>query len=245
MYARLPVVDTFRRVAGVYREQAGFLVPVALVLFVLLGLIDAASDHLGTEIETDDLSASEVITGLGLVFALIAGGSVGEEFYAGVAMSAVSESMAGRPRPPLRTIVRTVPYLRLILVSIIFALVVAIGVTLLVVPGVVFFTWFVLAAPLVKIERLGVWSAFRRSRQLVRGNFLPVLVVTGGIFLLSQVLTTVLQSSGIALIHESFLADWAVALVVGVITTPIWAVAVNVVTWRLLQMERRPAAVSA
>jgi hypothetical protein len=54
---------------------------------------------------------------------------------------------------------------------------VTIGLDLLIVPGVVFGTWFALAPIVVETEHVGVRAAFRRSRELVHGNFWEVLTV--------------------------------------------------------------------
>ena len=240
MTGRLPVRDTARRVAAVYREQAGFLIGVALLVFIPLGLVEAVWES-NSELEEDDLSGGRVATVLGVVTLQTVSGSLGEEFYAGVVIAVVAQSMIGKERPPLRQLVRTTPYLRLIAVSILFSLGVGIGLTLFIVPGLVFFAWFVMAAPLVKIEGLGVRAAFRRSRQLERGHFWPVLLLVGSVYLLSEGLTTILQESGGGVLGHSLVADWVIATVVSVAVIPLWAVAVDVTAYRLIQMERSPA----
>ena len=111
---------------------------------------------------------------------------------------------------------RTTPYLPLIATSLLFSLGARRGAVLFIIPGLVFFTWFVLAAPLVKIEGLGVREAFRRSRQLERGSFWPVLLLVGSVYLLSEGLTTALQESGGGVLGHSLVGDWVVAVVVSV-----------------------------
>ena len=147
--------------------------------------------------------------------------------------------MVGKERPPLPPS-RTTPYLRLI-ATCCCSRWGWLGLSLFVVPGLVFFAWFVLAAPLVKIEGLGVRAAFRRSRQLERGSFWPVLLLVGSVYLLSEGLSTALQEAGGGVLGHSLAADWAVAVVVSVAVLPLWAVAVDVTAWRLVQMERSPA----
>ena len=53
----------------------------------------------------------------------------------------------------------------------------AIGLELLIVPGVVFGTWFALAPVLVETHHLHARSALERSRDLVRGHFVSVMCV--------------------------------------------------------------------
>ena len=234
---RLRLSETCRRVAEVYAEQASFLLPVALVLFVPLGLVDAAGEHLA-ELESEGPSAGEV-AGLALAVAVaVAGGALGEVFYAGVAMAAVTESMEGRPRATLGGVMRRLPYGALLVVDVLFSLGLAVGIVLLVVPGVLFFVRYVLAAPLLEIERRGVREAFRRSGRLTRGHRAAVLLLLGGLWLVTDGLTSLLQEGGLWTLGDTFLADWAIAVMVAVVVTPVWAVAVCVVAWRLLQLAR-------
>ena len=240
MRGRLPLRETARRVVAVYREQAGFLIAVAFLVFIPLGLVETVAERY-EEVEGEDVAGSEILGALVAASVDAVGGSLGEEFYAGVVMAAVAQSVVGKERPPLRTVLRTTPYLRLFALSLLFSIGLGIGLLLFVLPGVVFFAWFVLAAPLLKIEGLGVREAFRRSRELERGSFLPVLLLVGSVYLLSEGLTVLLQEEGGVVLGHSLVADWAVAVAVSVIVLPVWAVAVDVTAWRLLQMERSPA----
>jgi hypothetical protein len=54
----------------------------------------------------------------------------------------------------------------------------------------------------------------------------------------TDALTSLLQDGGLWALGESLTADWAIAVLIGVAVTPIWAVAVCVVTWRLSRAER-------
>jgi hypothetical protein len=234
---RLAPARTLRRIGEVYVEQARFLLPVALVLFVPLGLIEAWAEHT-FELEAEDLNAAEVAGLLGAFVAQVAASSLGEVFYAGVVMSAVSESMEGHRRPPIKRLLRTLPYGGLIVVDILFSLGLAFGLVLLVVPGLIFFARYVLAAPLLELEHTGVRAAFRRSRQLARGHKLGLLALLGGLWLVTDLLSGLLGEGGASTLGESLTADWAIATVIELLITPVWAVAVCVVAWRLLHIER-------
>ena len=109
---------------------------------------------------------------------------------------------------------------------------------LLIVPGLVFFTWFSLTTVLIKIEHLGVWAAFGRSRRLVRGNFWPVLAVVGGLYIGSDAVATAAQSGALWAIGDSFVSDWAAAVAVGVLLTPFAAIATVVSAYGLIDLER-------
>ena len=235
---RLRLGDTCRRVAEVYAEQARFLLPVALVLFLPLGLLEAATDHLA-ELDAEELSAAEIAGFTLAVAGVVVASALGEVFYAGVAMAAVSESMAGRPRATLGGVLRGLPYGPLIVIDVLFSLGLALGIVLLVVPGIVFFVRYVLAAPLLEIERRGVRQAFRRSSRLTRGHGVGVLLLLGGLWVATDALTSLLQEGGLSTLGDGLLADWALAVLVAVVVTPVWAVAVCVVAWRLLELARR------
>jgi hypothetical protein len=232
---------TLRRIGQVYVEQARFLLPVALVLFVPLGLVEAWAEH-AFELEAEDLDAGRIAALVVAIVVQVTTSSLGEVFYAGVVMSAVSESMEGHERPPLGTLVRALPYGGLIVVDVLFSLGLAFGLVLLVVPGLVFFVRYVLAGPLLELERDGVRAAFRRSRALARGHALALLLLLGGLWFATDLLSSLLGEGGSSALGESLGADWAIATVIELLITPVWAVAVCVVTWRLMQLERRAAA---
>jgi hypothetical protein len=234
---RLAPARALRRIGEVYVEQASFLLPVAIVLFIPLGLIEAWAQH-AFELEAEDFNAAEVAALMGAIVAQVTASSLGEVFYAGVVMSAVSEAMEGHRRPPIETLLRTLPYGGLIVVDILFALGLAFGLVLLVVPGLIFFARYVLAAPLLELEHTGVRAAFKRSRVLARGHKPGLLLLLGGLWLATDLLSSLVGEGGAWALGESLTADWAVATVIQLLITPIWAVAVCVVTWRLLHIER-------
>lgn len=68
---------------------------------------------------------------------------------------------------------RFLPFLAVILLASLISLV---GFGLLVIPGVIVTVWFSLAAYTLIFEERKVIAAFLRSRELVRGNFFPVLL---------------------------------------------------------------------
>ena len=234
---RLRLRDSARYVGRVYAEQAGPLLAVAVLLFVPLGLLDALGEH-GWELDTDDLSVGKVIGVMLGIVAQVTTATLGEVFYAGVAMAAVMQSMEGRPRAPLDRVMRNLPYGRLIVVDILFSLGLAVGLALLLIPGLVFFARYILAAPLLEIERYGVADSFRRSRRVARGHALPLLALLGGLWVLTDGLTSLLQDGATGSLGEGLWADWAIAVVTSVAFTPLWAVAACVATWQLLQAER-------
>ena len=230
MAERLELRGTLPVIARTYRSTARLILPVALILFIPLGLLEAGTDHLG--VETGELTAATLATivPLAALQALVA--TVGDEFYTGVVTAAVGEQRTGG-RASLGRLARELPYLRLFVVDLLYALGVAVGLLLLVVPGVIFFTRYSLAAPLVELEQLGVRGAFRRSSELVEGSFWQVLALLGGLWLVTAAVTDLLlQAAG-----DSFLDDWGASVAVGVGLTPIGALAAVVVAYELVSLK--------
>src|SRR6266498_3713031 len=144
------VLGIYRRVAATCRAEARYLLILAAFIFVPLGLLDAAVDHAGsTHVgELSDLATA------GLV-ALALGQTVtalfGEVFYSGAVASLIAKSRPGE-RPSPMAVARRLPFGTLIAVDLVLAVGSALGLVLLIVPGVVFFTWFALAPPVLEIQ---------------------------------------------------------------------------------------------
>jgi hypothetical protein len=149
--------------AAIASVTALVLMPAAVVQGLVIGLAD---DELDSGLAIGFLAATAVaVSGLGYFF------------LKGVITQIVVAHRHDRDRPSLAEIARSLPYATLIVVDLVLATGVTIGLDLLIVPGVVFGTWFALAPIVVETEHVGVRAAFRRSRELVHGNFWEVLTV--------------------------------------------------------------------
>jgi hypothetical protein len=114
---------------------------------------------------------------------------VGITFYAGLLDKVVGEFELGEEPEPILHVLRTLPYGSLIVADILITVVSGIGIVLLVVPGLILFTLFAIAGPVINIEHVGALKGMRRSAQLVRPHFwLVFLLVTVPIGLEEQVL---------------------------------------------------------
>ena len=111
---------------------------------------------------------------------------------------------------------------------------VVVGLLLLIVPGVAAFVWFGLAGPVVEIEGRTVRGAFRRSRHLVRGRFLTVLLVLGPIELIGDVITDLLTGLVQHHLGHSLLGIWAAESLSNIVLTPVYAVAAVLLTLDLI-----------
>lgn len=143
----------------------------ALVVFGALGAIDveaqAAFDHgwgLG-------------VAKLAFAFVLVTLGAAGSVFYPGLLDRIVGVEHGHNDRQSISTVLRTLPYGRLIVAEAILFTATTIGLALFFVPGLVAFTLFGLVGPVITIEHRGALSAFVRSARLVRPHFWLVFVL--------------------------------------------------------------------
>jgi len=233
--ARRFYVDTART----YWRWAPYLLILGAAVFIPLGLLDSVVDR-EFEIHSEDLDALSDLGGIALIVAFLAQAVttlIGEVFYAGAVALALSGGERTQP-PSLGSVARRLAYGRLILVDLVFGVGAAVGTILFVVPGIIFFTWFALAGPVVELEGAGVRQAFARSRRLVKGRFWTVLLVLLPITLVSEVLADGL----IELIHEAIdtpvLGDWFAESASNILLSPFYAVAAVLMTMRFARADR-------
>ncbi|HEY5977447.1 MAG TPA: hypothetical protein VIT85_06275 [Solirubrobacterales bacterium] len=225
--------------AGLYRETwrtyfawARTLIPLAVIVFVPLGLIHAIPAH--AEVQNLDFDGGLQILGIAIaVIALSAGSLIGEVFYAGAVAIALTHPHEGRP-PTLREVAKMIDYRRLIAVDLIYAAAAAIGFAALIVPGILVYIYFGLAAPAAEIEKRTIKGAFRRSLELVRGHFWLVVAVLVPIELLGNVITGGALALSHDLINDTILDEWFADTVTNVLFTPFYAVAAVLLTLKLI-----------
>ncbi len=227
-----------RNAGTLIRLTLGIIVPLQ-VLSTLISLSVAADDE-----EDDGLPGSGTfdpssgdgtieddvwieLAGLGLIglLALIAG-----VFATAACFRAISEAYLGRT-PDWRESYRFAAprVLSLLWVIILTALGVALGFLLLIVPGLILYVWWSVAAPVLLAEGVRGRRALGRSRQLVRGRWWATfgVIVVGVIMaaVISAGLTAVstLLVSGEADSPGRIVADGLAGLVSSAITTPLTA----------------------
>jgi hypothetical protein len=174
--------------AGTYRRRFGVIALAALVVFGISATVDVAADVLADQAGDNPGLVAVVLTMAGLAV-------FGTEFFAGLMDRIAAEEERGHARQPLRRILRTLPYGRLIAADLLLALGTALFSLALFVPGILFFTLFSLVGPAVVMEDRKVLSAFGRSRRLVRGHFwLVFLLVTLPIVVEENVVHGIVES---------------------------------------------------
>ena len=215
-----------------YRAYFGPLLVLALVVFVPAGLIEVLGERLFEGLE-DDPDTGTIVAAVLAAVGIAGTATLGEVFYAGVVAAIVGERRSGIRRQ-LADVARTLPYLTLLVVDVLFALAVLFGLLLLIVPGVILFTWFVLAAPVAEIERSGVLASFARSRALVRGNFFKVLAILAPVVIAGDALAELLGEGVGEVLGHGFAADWLASVLAEGVSAPFFALAAVVTTHHLI-----------
>jgi len=211
--------DAFR----IYRRLFARSVVVAGLVFAVVGLGEALAARRATALVT-------------LVSLLL--GLVGGLLVQGALVLAVRDLHERRPAEPTRELVdRTRERLGTLLgASLVYGFGVAIGLLLLIVPGLIAVARWALIVPLVVIERRGWRDAFARSNELVRGQTGRVLVLV----VVANLLTGVV-SFGIGSLFSflpTFAATWIGGTVAGALTVPYQAQVLTVLYYRLTEPDR-------
>jgi len=223
-------VRTFRT----YGARAGYLLILGAAVFIPLGLIDAIANEVAV-IDTSDIDALSDPAAVGLVIAVVVQAItslLGEVFYAGAVALALAGGVEAKPSS-LTSVARRLAYWRLIAVDLLFVTATALGFVALIVPGILLFTWFALAGPIVELEGAGVKAAFARSRMLVRGRFWTVLLVLLPIAVASEALSIVTIDGFHQLIHSPLVSDWVGEALANILLSPFYAVAAVLMTLEL------------
>ena len=219
---------TYRRIWRTYWSWAPSILLLAVVVFVPLGLLNA----LTMNVELDSLN---ITNGIKLAaFALAVGvvtatGLIGEVFFSGAIAISLTHPHGEDP-PGLREIARRLKYGRLIAVDLLFVAIVAAGLILGVVPGILAYVWLGLAGPLVELEGCSVGGALRRSLQLVRGGFWLVFWVLVPIVVAGDAIGHGLAALVHDLFGHTFLATWLAESLADAALAPIFAVAAVLLT---------------
>ncbi|HEY8583959.1 MAG TPA: hypothetical protein VIL49_13480 [Capillimicrobium sp.] len=179
----LDVGSVLSQVADLYRRYAGVLLPVAAVLFLVVGLVEYLA------LEDRNFVLLMIVTLVSLVASY---------FYTGMVVNLVDDVRDGRLDQSVGQLFsRVTPVLlTLFLASIIAGIGIAIGLVLLIIPGLILLTLWAVVVPAILIERKGVFEAFGRSMELVKGNAFPVFAVIVVLFIVSAVVSTLLSAIG-------------------------------------------------
>ena len=238
---KLSIRAVVREAATAERSRFWLLLVAAVVIFLPIALVEQLTDGL-QHVDVDEADPGVIAAAIGAAVAFTVTATLGDVFYTGVVAAIVAEERGG-VRRELGDVLRHIPYLRLLAIDLIFAVVVAIGLVLLIVPGLIAFAWYGLAAPVAKIEGVGVRNAFRRSHQLVRGSTGRVLALLLPAIVTGDTLAGLLEDGVDSLLGHGAAVEVAGSVTAEVLTAPIFALVAVVATHHLIALEagREPA----
>jgi hypothetical protein len=170
---------------------------------------------------------------------------VGTFWLQGALVFAVDDVRDGRIDTTVGEVFERVrPFLgTLIVAGLLAGLGIAVGLVLLIVPGLIFLTWWCLIVPVVVLEGKKVGEAFTRSRELVRGHGWTVFGVVVITAILTAIASGIIQS--LFFLLGSFLRYWIGGAIASAVVGPFFAVALTLMYFTLrgpAQDEGAPAA---
>ncbi|HEY5052075.1 MAG TPA: hypothetical protein VII45_01555 [Solirubrobacterales bacterium] len=229
MDRKLKVGDTLSEVFSTYGAEAGVLLPVAFWLFLVVAIVNG------------------VIGGNLALFPIeLAVSTIAATLYQGMVVSLVRDVQDGRRDSSIAELINSAMpvLLPLIGAGLLSGLGIGVGTVLLIVPGLILLTIWAVIAPVIVVERAGVFASFGRSRGLVRGNGWPVfgvIVVAFAIAIVGSLIFTAIAAS----IADGILIRIVFTAIASTVTAPITALVAAVLYFRLRAIEGgpRPSAV--
>jgi hypothetical protein len=229
---RRRLTATYGRIWHTYWSWAPSILLLALIVFLPLGLLDALT--MNVELDSLNITNGIKLAALALAVGVVtATGLLGEVFFSGAIAVSLTHPHGEDP-PALREIARRLNYGRLIAVDLLFVLIVAIGLLLGLIPGVLAFVWLALAGPVVEIEERTAFGALKRSLRLVRGNFWLVFLVIVPIEIAGDAVGNGLAALVHELLGHTFVATWLAESLADAALSPIFAVAAVLLTVDLI-----------
>ena len=233
---RLSVIEVLRTTMRVWRTHAVQLWLLAAMVLAPLAVLELAGYRLAIDITAKQFDPATAMVNLFVILVFEIGSA---EVEAVAAEKMVGSELHGHRIPSFLRFLREVPWVRLVLATLVFEIAVLVGLALVIVPGVIVLVYFTLYGPVIVVERRGVGAAFRRSAQLVRGNYWRVLAVAVFVLVVSE---------GIGAVAARLLdgaPHWAHVLGfygVDVLLTPLQGVAIAVTYFALVTLERARSA---
>src|SRR5262245_44438220 len=203
-----------RDALGMLRQSFWRVAGVATILFAVPALLTALLE--------ETVAAAQPPSGLELVLAVAALvvavflRMFGPVVFAGFLDEAVGREYLFGRHQRFGDVLRGLPWLRLVAADILLGIGTVIGLALLVVPGIAFYTLFGLIGPVLVQERLALKPSFRRTYQLSRTAMPLILVLVVVPVAFEQVLHEVLLET----VHDAgvgarVLVEWLVAVLIG------------------------------
>jgi len=222
--AELTFRGVIAQVLRAYRAHWRSLLIFGLIVFVPLGVLDVASEHIGEPLleEDADFDFGTLAAIIATIFGLSLGSLVGEVVFTGIVSAAVADWRAGRERS-VRELLAHLPIGRLICVDLLWVAVIFAGFVALIVPGVIFLVWFSLVAPACELEDRRIVDSFRRSRELVRRRFRLAFAIVILMLVAEELLTRGAVELATSLFGEGVVEEWIASVLTELAVSPLWA----------------------
>jgi len=225
---KLPILGLLANVWRIYARHWRLLIPLALIVLLPQAISDAIELHVDTEDFDAGRAALAGVTSAGIVATNLAG----EALYAGMITALVVEWLHGILRPSLPRLARELPIMRLIAADVLIAVGTALGLVLLIVPGVIFATYTLITTVVIELQDASIREGFERSVSLVRGSFRRVLAIGAVLIAGTEAVTALLVAP-----FHGFAAEAGVHLGVGALLEPFQGVATVLVALALMELR--------
>jgi hypothetical protein len=231
--------DILSTAFDLYRSNAAQLLQLVAVVVVPLSFIQAvlvagALDDLGEIDQTTGqvsggfFTSLLVLAGTGLI------GWVIQQVLLGALTRGAAGALVGRAVDVGASYRYALSRLGgLIVLALLYAIIVAVGFILLIIPGIIFGVFLAVAMPAFIVERKSASEALSRSWNLVSGSFWHTLGVIVVAFILAGIVNGVISALG----GSTFIGSWLMSAVAQVITAPFVAL-VGVVLYVDLRVRR-------
>src|SRR4051794_18260430 len=220
MREKLDIGRVFNAIFALYKDNAGILLTTALAIYLgaalLVGLL---------------FLISPILAILSFIFIFVA-----TFWYQAVVIELVNRIHGGEPRPTVGTLFSAVgPKLgTLIGAGLLAGLGIAIGLVLLIVPGLYLLTIWAVISPVIIIEGARIGESFGRSQALVKGNGWQVFGTVVIIAIVNLVFTQIVQA---IFGRDNFVGGLLGTLIPNVLIAPIAALAAAVIYFELRRVK--------
>jgi hypothetical protein len=219
-----PLSGVLSEAWGMYKTYAKHLLAIAFAIYLVAAIIVALLSLAGT-----------VGAFLGYLVSIIAA-----FLLQATLVKAVQDVRDGRVDMSIgETVSAATPYLGAVAVaSVLAGIAIEIGLALVIVPGLYLMTIWAVIVPVIVIERSGVFAAFTRSRELVRGRAWHVFATIVLVYVILILVSIVLAAIFTAL--PRVLGSGLSQVIAGTLVAPFLALVVTLVYYRLSGTDQTP-----
>jgi hypothetical protein len=214
---KITVGNVINETFSIYGQNFGALIGSSLVVLVVVSVLSGLLENAG-----------------GVILVLAAGiiRLAGYALYTGFVVKLVEDVRDGRRDQTVGDLLSSAApaIFPLIAFGILFGIGVAIGLVLVIVPGLILLTFWSVGAPAIVVEGIGPIDAFGRSWRLVRGDAWSVFAALLVVLLIVIVIGVVI---GVIATPISNAATVVAITISNVITAPIFSLAVSVMYFDL------------